>query len=115
MVPFKVNHFHIACCKGYLEVVQYLHEKGLSSPALESARSNGHLHILHFLLKNCKCTKPDDMVMSEIHVACIVGDEEKVTSLLGRNGDAMISKTDRYGMNALHYASCEPQNPENDY
>ena len=101
--------FNTACNNGYLEVVTHLHEKGIcySSPALESARSKGHLHIVHFLLKYCKCTKPYDM--SEIHVACIVGDEEKVTSSLATNGAKVISKTDWYGMNALHYASHEPK------
>ena len=110
VVPFKTYAFNIACCKGYLEVVRYLHEKSLSSPtleALESTRSTGYLHIVRFLFKYCKCTKPYDM--SEIHVACIVGDEEKVTSLLDSNGAKVISKTDWYGMNALHYASREPK------
>ena len=110
VVPFQTDAFNTACYKGYLDVVSYLHEKGLSSPTLEvleSTRFNGHLHIVHFLLKYCKCTKPDDM--SEIHVACIVGDEEKVTSLLASNGARVLSTTDRYGMNALHYASCEPK------
>ena len=110
VVPFESHAFNTACSKGYLEVVRYLHEKSLSSPSLEivqASRFEGHLHIVHFLLKYCKCTKPDDM--SEIHVACIVGDEEKVTSLLASDGATMISKTDRYGMNALHYASCEPK------
>ena len=116
VVPFKLHTFkhacfhafNTACSKGYLEVVRYLHEKCIcySSQVLESARSNGHLHIVHFLLKYCKCTIPDDM--SDIHVACIVGDEEKVASLAS-GGDAMLSKTDRYGMNSLHYASCKPK------
>ena len=118
VVPFELHTFkhacfhafNTACSKGYLEVVRYLHEKGLSSPTLEpldSIRSKGHLHIVHFLLKYCKCTKRDDI--SEIHIACIVGDEEMVTSSLARNGDTMISITDRYGMNALHYASRKPK------
>ena len=118
VVPLNVHTFKIACFQafntacnnGYLEVVRYLHEKGLSSPsleALESTRFEGHLHIVHFLLKCCKCTKPDDM--SEIHVACIVGDEKKMTSSLASNEDTMLSTTDQYGMNALHYASCEPK------
>ena len=47
--------------------------------------------------------------MSEIHVVCIVGDEEKMTSSLASNGDTMLSTTDQYGLNALHYASCEPK------
>ena len=107
VVPFTSHAFNIACCKGYLDVVRYLYEKGLSSPALESARSNGHLHIVHFLLINCKCTKPDDM--SEIHFACIVGDGKKVSSSLASNGVTLLSTTDQFGMNALHYASCEPK------
>ena len=118
VLPFELHTFkhacfhafNTACNNGYLEVVRYLHEKGLSSPtleALESTRFEGHLHIVHFLLKYCKCTRPDDM--SEIHVACIVGDEEKVTSSLASNEDTMLSTTDQYGMNALHYASCEPK------
>ena len=110
VVPFKTHAFNTACYKGYLEVVRYLHEKGLSSPTLEvleSTRFEGHLHIVHFLLKYCKCTKPDDI--SEIHVACIVGDEEKVTSLLASNGAKVLSTTDQCGINALHYASCVPK------
>ena len=109
VVLFKTHAFNIACSKGYLEVVRYLHEKGIcySSLALESARCKGHLHIVHFLLKYGKCTKPDDM--SEIHVACIVGDEKKVTSSLASSGATMLSKSNQYGMNPLHYASCEPR------
>ena len=68
VVPLKTHAFNTACSRGYLEVVRYLHEKGLSNSTLEAlgrARSKGHLHIVHFLLKYCKCTKPYDM--SETH------------------------------------------------
>ena len=112
VVPFKTHAFNTACSKGYIKVIKYLHEKGLHerdfcSRSLESARSNGHLHIVHYLLRHCKCTKPVDM--SEIHVACIVGDEEKVTSSLTSSGATMINTSDKYGVNPLHYASCEPK------
>ena len=69
VVPLKRHTFNTACNKSYLEVVRYLCEKNLCSPVLESefartgtpleaARSNGHFHIVQFLLKYCKCTKP---------------------------------------------------------
>ena len=118
VVPFETHAFNTACSKGYLEVARYLHEKDLCSPVLEaelvgtgtpleSARFKGHLHIVQFLLKYCNNIKPDDL--PDAHVACIVGDEKKVTSSLASNGGTVLSTTDRYGMNALHYASCEPK------
>ena len=106
------GNLNSACSLGYLQVVEYYHRVGilnskqLSGAPLETARSSGHLHIVHYLLKHCKCTVPDDM--SEIRVACSLGDVEKVKTALDRYGSAILSTTDRYGTAAIHYAAYEP-------
>ena len=46
--------------------------------------------------------------MSDVHVACIVGDVEIVKSALDSNGQSILGTTDRYGTAAIHYAACEP-------
>ena len=46
--------------------------------------------------------------MSDIHVACIVGDVEKVKSALDSNGQSILCTTDCYGTAAIHYAAYEP-------
>ena len=106
------GNLNSACSHGYLQVVEYYHRVGilnseqLGGAPLETARSSGHLHIVHHLLKHCRCTVPDDM--SEIHVACSLGDVEKVKTALDRYGSAILSTTDRYGTAAIHYAAYEP-------
>ena len=112
MKVVAIGNLNSACSHGYLQVVEYYHRVGILSSEqlggapLETARSSGHLHIVHYLLKHCKCTIPGDM--SEIHVACSLGDVEKVKTALDRYGSAILSTTDRYATAAIHYAAYEP-------
>ena len=112
MKVVAIGNLNSACSHGYLQVVEYYHRVGILSSVqlggapLETARSSGHLHIVHYLLKHCKCTVPDDM--SETCVACSLGDVEKVKTALDRYGSAVLNTTDRYGTAAIHYAAYEP-------
>ena len=109
---FGEDALHAACSRGLLEAVHFLHEYlkcSLEQPSpqgetpLTIARSNGYLHIVQFLLKNVTCAESD---LREMHVACIVGDEERVRVLSSNR--ACLRATDNYGMTPVHYASCEP-------
>ena len=73
---------------------------------VEKSRSSGALYQVQWLLKGLKCKIPDNM--PDIHVACIVGDMEKVKSALDSNGQSILGTTDRYGTAAIHYAAYEP-------
>ena len=109
---FGEDALHVACSQGLQGAVHFLHEYlkcSLEQPSSQGetpvtiARSNGYLHIVQFLLKNVTCAESD---LTEMHVACIVGDEEKVR-ILSRDR-ACLRATDNYGMTPVHYASCEP-------
>ena len=73
---------------------------------VEKAQSQADLWHVKYLLQEIRCTIPDDM--SDIHVACIFGDMEKVESALDSNGQLILGKRDCYGIAAIHYAVCEP-------
>ena len=96
---FHLVKFVIKCKKDY----KYAYLKDMRT----TARSNGQLHIVQLLFKYCEPAR--DMTLSELHVACIVGDVEKVTTALASHGATVLSKTDWYRMSPLHYASCEPK------
>ena len=95
--------------KGHVELLRFINARLQFNPKgeipIEKARLDGALHHVKYLIKVMKCTIPDDM--SDIHVACIVGDVEKVKSALDSNGQSILSTTDRYGTAAIHYAACE--------
>ena len=112
VASFGEDALHVACSRGFLEAVHFLHENlkcSLVQPnsqgkiPLTIARSNGHLLIIQFLLKNVTCTESG---LTELHVACIVGDEEKVRVLSSNR--TCLRAADSYGMTPVHYASCEP-------
>ena len=73
---------------------------------VEMAQSKADLCRVTYLLKEIRCTIPDDM--PDIHVACILGDVGWVKSLLDSNGQLILCKRDRYGTAAIHYAAYEP-------
>ena len=104
--PFASNH---TCDGGYLDVVRYLHEMDLCSPTeiggkpLETALSSGQWRIVHFCIKYYKCRKPDNL--SELHAACITGEEEKVKAALSNSESTLVNKPDQHGITAMHYAS----------
>ena len=95
--------------KGYVELSRFINARLQFNPKgeipIEKARLCGALHHVKYLIKERKCTIPDDM--SDIHVACIVGDVEKVKSALDSNGQSILNTTDHYGTAAIHYAACE--------
>ena len=112
VASFGEDALHVACSRGFLEAVHFLRENlkcslvqpsSQKKPPLTIARSNGHLLIIQFLLKNVTGTESD---LTELHVACIVGDEEKVRVLSSNR--TCLRATDSYGMTPVHYASCEP-------
>ena len=100
---------HESCEKGYVELLSFINARLQFNPKgeipIEKARLRGALHHVKYLIKERKCTIPDDM--PDIHVACIVGDVEKVKLALDSNGQSILATTDHYGMAALHYAACE--------
>ena len=112
IASYNEDALHVACSQGFLEAVHFFHEIlkcSLVQPSsqgktpLTIARSKRHLLIIQFLLKNVTCTGSD---LTEVHVACIVGDEEKVRVLSSNR--TCLRATDSYGMTPVHYASCEP-------
>ena len=100
---------HESHAKGYVELLRFINARLKYNPKgeipIEKARLCGALHHVKYLINVMKCTIPDDM--SDIHVACIVGDMEKVKSALDSNGQSILGTTDRYGTAAIHYAACE--------
>ena len=114
VAEFGEDAFHVACSRGVLEVVRYLHESlkcSMTQPnpqgetPLDIARSNGHLYVIHFLLESGECSAPD---MTELHIACMGRDEEKVRNLA--SDIISLSIPDQYGITALHYATFQPEN-----
>ena len=112
IASFGEDALHIACSQGFLEAVHFLHEilkcslvqsSSQGEFPLTIARSNGHLLVIQFLLKNGTCTESD---LTEMHVACITGNVEKVRILSSNR--TCLRATDNYGMTPVHYASCEP-------
>ena len=106
--------FHVACSRGVLEVVRYLHESlkcsmtqlnAQGETPLDIARSNGNLYVIHFLFVSGKCSAPD---MTELHIACMERDEEKVRNLA--SDITSLSIPDQYGITAVHYATFQPEN-----
>ena len=103
---------HIACANGHLHIAQYLvNEKRCSvnviaqrKTCLSIARSNGYLHIVKYLLRSKARRDPD---MTELHVACVLGDTEEVKVILNKT-PALLSTMDCFGLTPTHYASCEP-------
>ena len=114
VAEFRDDAFHAACSRGVLEAVRYLHESlkcSMTQPnaqeetPLDMARSNGHLYVIRFLLESGKCSAPD---MTELHIACMERDEEKVRNLA--SDITSLSTPDQYGITALHYATFQPEN-----
>ena len=114
VVAFGEETFHVACSRGALEVVQYLHKylkcsltqhNAQGETPLDIARLNGQLYVIHFLLESAKCSAPD---MTELHIACMGRDEEKVRVLA--SDITSISIPDQYGITAVHYATYQPKN-----
>ena len=114
VAEFGEDAFHVACSRGVLEVIRYLHKFlkcSMTQPnpqgktPLDIARSNGHLYVIHFLLESGKCSAPD---MTELHIACMGRDEEKVRNLA--SDVTSLSTPDQYSITALHYATFQPEN-----
>ena len=113
MVAFGEDAFHVACSRGDLEVVRYLHESlkcsltqqnAQGETPLDVARLNGHLYVIHFLLESAKCSAPD---MTELHIACMGRDEERVKNLA--SDISSLGTPDQYGITAVHYATFQPE------
>ena len=114
VASFGEDAFHAACSRGNLQVVQYIHESlkcsltqcdSQGKTPLEIARLNGQLYVVHFLLESGKCSAPD---MTELHIACMGRDKEKVKNLA--SDITSLSTPDQYGITAVHYATCQPKN-----
>ena len=114
VVAFGKDAFHVACSRGVLDTVRYLHESlkcsltqqnAQGETPLDVARLNGHLHVIHFLLESGECSARD---MTKLHIACMRRDEEKVRNLAGDINS--LSNPDKYGITAVHYATFQPEN-----
>ena len=86
----------------YFQLTRFIH----AIAEIQNARSSGNLHHFQHLLKEVKCIVPEYTL--DIHVACIVGDMEKVKSALDSNGQSILCTTDHSGTAAIHYAAYEP-------
>ena len=97
------SYINRECKNSYSELLMFISIiKSNVEEQIEKARSSGDLHYVHHM----NCTIPDDM--PDIHVACIVGDMEKLKSALDSNGQSILGTTDCYGIAAIHYAAYEP-------
>ena len=97
----------MSCKNGYFVLVKYLTDHiPHSVKALQIARSSGNLHIVRYLLKHYQCDIPDDM--SDVHLACMMGDMDTVKTAVEIDGLIMLSITDHFGTTPIHYATLEP-------
>ena len=96
-----------SCKNGYFGLVKYVCENSEDYKVpIQLARCCYNLHIVKYLLHHCQCKMPDDM--SEVHIACIQGNVEKVRTALDRDGSAILGTGDQFGTTPLHYATLEP-------
>ena len=98
---------NIAYSRGYTEVFKFLYATRQTDSdrflkAICLCRKN--LLIFQYLIKH----KISDN-MSDVHVACIMGDVEKLKVALETNGPSILSTADPYGNLAIHYAVYEPR------
>ena len=116
VVSLKENAMHEACRQGLLEAVKYLHRLKYSITVpdqqgnlpLDVARSNAHLLVVQFLLKNEKYMVANRKDLTELHVVCILGNTERMRAIISGNRRTLAIR-DRYDMTPVHYASCAPQ------
>ena len=95
-----------SCKEGYFELVKYLTDHiPHSKETLQIARSSSNLHIVRYLLKHYQCDIPDDM--SDVHLACMMGDMDTVKTAVETDGLLMLSITDHFGTTPIHYATLE--------
>ena len=104
----KVSNFEeyvmkIAFSKGYIEVFKFLCKNHLTEidKFLKTVPS-----CYKYLIKQYKCIMSSNM--SEVHVACIMGDVEILKVALESNEPSILSTTDSYGNLAIHCAVYEP-------
>ena len=101
-----------SCKEGYFGLVKYLIKSGWHKSSVDDkeiiklARCFDNLHIVKYLLTHCQCTMPNDM--SEVHIACIQGDVEKVKTTLDSNRSSLLGTADDFGITPIHYATLEP-------
>ena len=102
--------FVTSCKEGYFELVICLIKNGWHiadhEEIFQLARYMDNLHIVKYLLTHCQCTIPDGM--SEVHIACIQGDVEKVKVALDSNGPSILGTLDPYDTTPIHYSTLEP-------
>ena len=97
----------MSCKNGYIVLVKYLTDHiPHSKEALQIAMSSGNLHIVCYLLNHYQCDIPDDM--SDVHLACMMGDMDTVKTALKTDGPSMLCIANCYGKTPIHYATLEP-------
>ena len=96
-----------SCREGYFELLKYVTKIGCHIiNIIQLARCSDNLHIVKYLHNHCQCTMPD--YMSEVHIACIQGDVEKMKMALDSNGSSILGTADDFGTTPIHYATLEP-------
>ena len=98
-----------SCENGYFGLLKYLTKIDwhiFYEKPIKLARESDNLHIVKYLLTHCQCKIPDDM--SEVYIACIQGNVEKVKTALDSNGSSILGTADDFGTTPIHYATLEP-------
>ena len=110
VIKFEEYVVKIAYSKGYTEVFNFLcttHQTEIDRFLKTIPLCCKSLLIVQYLIKHSKYKISDNM--SDVHVACIMGDVKRLKVALESNGPLTLSTTDPYGNLAIHYAVYEPE------
>ena len=100
VIEFEEYVMNIAYSKEYTEVFKFLCTTNQTGVLKTIPLCRKSLRIVQYLIKH--------KIMSDIHVACIMGDVKKVKVALESNGPSTLCIADPSGNLAIHYAVYEP-------
>ena len=107
VIKFEEYVMKIAYSKEYAEVFKFLcttHQTEIDRFLKTIPLCCKSLRIVQYLIKH-----KISVNMSDVHVACIMGDVKKLKVALESNGPSILCIADPYGNLAIHYAVYEPR------
>ena len=103
VIKFEEYVINIAYSKGYTEVFKFLCTTNQTGFLKTIPLCRKSLRIFQYLI-----THKISVSMSDVHVACIMGDVKKLKVALESNGPSILCIADPSGNLAIHYAVYEP-------